>query len=70
MVSRADREELTQDPFNQDIGVVPTCLGLPKSNGDCDSQASIDYDHGVELPVSSSTTSRNDSELHRCRCMV
>jgi len=29
--------------------MTPACLGLPESNGDSDSQASIDYDHGVEL---------------------
>ena len=46
------------DTLDQDIGMAPACLGLPETNGDGDSQASIDYDHRVELSVSLRSTSR------------
>jgi hypothetical protein len=38
--------------------MTPTCPRLPEPNGDGHSQASIDYDHRVELSVSLRSTSR------------
>jgi hypothetical protein len=40
------------DTLDQDIGMTPACLGLSETNGDGDSQTSVDYDHRVELRVS------------------